>query len=630
MRIIHTKYSGMKPKIDAHLLSSVESQIASNCKLGRGGLHPFRAPSTIEQIDLTSAQSLFRYMVNDTAYWLVSVSALNFVPAPQANDPYERLYFSGENEARFLANDNLSDPPDLTTDYYKLGIPAPTAQHTVDCSGGGTTYYYYLYRFFNSYGDYGPNSPPALVDDWASGRITHEDIESAPADRAIVGIHLFRTNSDSAGVAEYQKVLTAYYFDTSTAYAPGEYVIYAGDLYECTSAHSAGAWNSAHFTAGEAVEDDDLTTVFDSATYYPPPDGLTGLIALDNGALVAVAGNMVCMSEPYKPWAWPPAYQKPLRYSPAGVGALGSNIAVATTGIPTIIYGQHPASMATEGLSDFARCNYPRTIDAWNGSVYFRTRAGMVAVNASGSVNVTDKLSMIDSDSWNDYAPLFGVFFDDKYFGFTASGGVIFDFAAQTVVTTTVRAHACCISAEDGALYMICDDEDAVNPDSPPASMPLCIKKWEGSTVNYLYYTWRGRLELLGYSTNPAYGLLILESGFYNAVVALMDLEALNAGIISGDIRGALRSRPLRSQTLRGDDLYRISGFSISGNVAYKVYADGELVSSKVLSEQKNIFSLEDGYLSRQLEIEISGYVPVLSDGIATSVEELMIDDSSE
>ena len=37
-------------------------------------------------------------------------------------------------------------------------------------------------------------------------------------------------------------------FSTGTSYAVGDIVTYEGVLYECTTTHSAGAWNSAHFT----------------------------------------------------------------------------------------------------------------------------------------------------------------------------------------------------------------------------------------------------------------------------------------------------------------------------------------------------------------------------------------------
>lgn len=38
-------------------------------------------------------------------------------------------------------------------------------------------------------------------------------------------------------------------FSASTNYAVGDYVIYNGNLYRCTVAHSAGDWNASHFTA---------------------------------------------------------------------------------------------------------------------------------------------------------------------------------------------------------------------------------------------------------------------------------------------------------------------------------------------------------------------------------------------
>lgn len=38
-------------------------------------------------------------------------------------------------------------------------------------------------------------------------------------------------------------------FSTTKSYAVGEYCFHLGTLYECTTAHTAGAWNAAHFTA---------------------------------------------------------------------------------------------------------------------------------------------------------------------------------------------------------------------------------------------------------------------------------------------------------------------------------------------------------------------------------------------
>lgn len=66
-------------------------------------------------------------------------------------------------------------------------------------------------------------------------------------------------------------------FSTSTGYAVGDYCIYEGDLYRCTTAHTAGAWNSGHFTkvtVGSELKTkygtlDTAETVLADGDYFP-------------------------------------------------------------------------------------------------------------------------------------------------------------------------------------------------------------------------------------------------------------------------------------------------------------------------------------------------------------------------
>lgn len=44
-------------------------------------------------------------------------------------------------------------------------------------------------------------------------------------------------------------------FSTSTTYLIGDMVYYNGVLYRCSTAHSAGTWNSSHFTATTVNEE---------------------------------------------------------------------------------------------------------------------------------------------------------------------------------------------------------------------------------------------------------------------------------------------------------------------------------------------------------------------------------------
>lgn len=51
------------------------------------------------------------------------------------------------------------------------------------------------------------------------------------------------------------------YFSTNKSYAIGDYTIYNDLLYKCTATHSAGAWNSSHFTEKTVFEDTNGTTI---------------------------------------------------------------------------------------------------------------------------------------------------------------------------------------------------------------------------------------------------------------------------------------------------------------------------------------------------------------------------------
>ena len=61
-------------------------------------------------------------------------------------------------------------------------------------------------------------------------------------------------------------------FSTSTAYAIGDYVTYNGNLYRCTTAHTAGAWNNSHFTV--VTVGDELEVKADKTSLAVPSDAV--------------------------------------------------------------------------------------------------------------------------------------------------------------------------------------------------------------------------------------------------------------------------------------------------------------------------------------------------------------------
>jgi hypothetical protein len=620
VHIAHKTYAGLRPALAAHLLADHEAQIAQNCNFSRGDLRSFRAPSLEQPLALGTIQSILQYEENGNIHWVESANDIDAIKNPVANDAYERLFFTGETEMRFFANDNISSPFDAATDYYKAGIPAPTAAPTVARVGGaGADYRAYFYIYVNAYGDVGANSALGSISDYSSGRMTVADIVSAPAGRAIDRIWVYRTNASGSEVGLFQFVCEAMFFDAAASYSQGDFVVYSGALYECTNAggHS-GAWNAANFTAGEAVADADLGAVFAYETYLPPPDGLKGLIVIANDICAGFYGNTLYISVPGKPYAYPVAYRKSFDYDIVGIAGYGSNIIVCTTGIPYRVFGQHSASMAVVPYSDFLPCSAKRTISTWQNAVYYSSTNGMARVNNTEALLISaeqpDAPPIIDKDSWQDtYVPTHGCFYQDLYFAFSASISFYIDFQRRFCVTLSPIAQAGYVSEQDGHFYLAIDQGGT-----------LYAQKWEGDSTNYLPFTWRSKLHLFDYKLNVAAGFLELDGDFYDTVSALIDLSTLNAVLFAGDIEGSVRDNTLRDVGLRGDALYALSGFKINANVSYKLYVNGALKHTFVSSSALSLFSFPAGYLTQKIELEIYGYVPVMRDAVATSFEEIM------
>jgi hypothetical protein len=624
MKIAHGPFAGMKPGLESHLLGANEAQLAVNCHFDRGDLRPLRAPLRVQTFTPLTIKSIYPYAVNSTVYWIATEEDCDYAKSPIRNDTYERLFFTGKTEPRFFANDNITAgglDPDV--DYIKLGIPKPTTAITVARVGAaGAIYRSYLYIFLNSYGQEGSNSPTDAISDYLSGRMTIDGIEDAPANCAIDRIWLYRTNS-SATSAEYQFVCEAFYFSTTRAFAVGEFCVYNHQLYECTTDHAAGAWNAANFTAGEQVPDSALGDVFYSEHYLVPPADLTALVQLSNGAMAGISGEMVCFSEPYEPHAWPMAYRRTCRFTPVALAPLGTDVMVATVGKPVRWYGQHPDSMAPYDIEEWLPCpvSYKRSISVYQGAVYWASTHGLAGVSLEAAGVAT--AGFINDDVWSNYAPLFGDFHAGEYIGFTADHGVIIDFKTGTVVKVGLNAHASCVSPVDGLFYLATDDPDAVSASTPAGVMPLALKLWEGDTTNFMFATWKSRLNLQNHQVNMGYCRVVLNEEALTAMASLVDLATLNAAIFAGDIGGAIGDGLVGEYIIGGDDMYDLQGFTLSTDVEIKFYGDRQLIHTEIVSGIESVFSLPADDEHTRHEIEISGYVPVSLLVMAPSIDEV-------
>jgi hypothetical protein len=608
-----------------YLLPQNAARLAQNCNVVSGALSAFKGLDHDESLSATSVKTLYQYEEGNTQHWVVSANELHFAKSPVSGDTYERVYFTGETEPRFFANDNISTPFAATTDYYKLGIPAPTVT-PVPSGGAGADYRAYVYSFVNSYGDEGPPSSVGAISDYSTGAcVVGISVAAPPTARAIDRIYLYRANSSASGTAEFQFALEATWFSAAVAYAVGDFVLYSNFLYKCTTIHPAGAWNAGHFTPGDDVANADLLNVYPKTNYDPPPSGMKGLISLPNGSFAGYSGNQLYLSEPGRPHAYPTDYVVAFDDDIVGISNEKLNITVVTSSFPYVVYGAHPSAMTKERHSTKLPGISSRGIVAGGVGVFYVSRQGIIFSGPGGFSNITEKLLKESDLAEFTPATLAAYWFDGKYFAFdsVSKTGFFIDMTTGRFVKLSIYAHAAHVTS-GGYFYFVVDDIENVDENNPPANMPLCVSKWEGDTSNYLTYTWQSKEFLLPVSVNFSVASVILDQAVIGEIQDSLDIETLNAATFAAGLTGSVGLYPVAGgHEIAGDEMIALGNLSLSETVSFKLYVDGTLFQYKNLSSFENTFRTSAEKTYKRFYFELQGIVPVKRVVLATSVDEL-------
>lgn len=217
----------------------------------------------------------------------------------------------------------------------------------------------YVYTYVNIYGEEGPPSPPATIDTTpilaVNVKVTMDAIGSyAP----IKEVRIYRTPTGST--------IASYFYSLSI------------------TDFSAGG---ATFTVQDATEAAALAEELASTYYYAPPADLVGIMALPNGILCAWRKNELWFSEAYKPWAWPPAYCKPLSHAIVGGIAQGAGAVITTVAVPYAVYGVSPDAMSASKLNVDQAGVSKWSIASADGAVVYASNDGLVVISgATGSL----------------------------------------------------------------------------------------------------------------------------------------------------------------------------------------------------------------------------------------------------
>lgn len=132
-----------------------------------------------------------------------------------------------------------------------------------------------------------------------------------------------------------------------------------------------------------SVSPEDVGIALESTDWLPSPTGLAGIEITPNGWFAAFKGNMLYMSEPYRPHAWP--YSIPFQSAVRGVRA-GQGVLVVTTADGVYaVNGSFPSSAQPVKLSLPQGGIAQRSMAMVDGGVAYASNDGIVVVEGTSA-----------------------------------------------------------------------------------------------------------------------------------------------------------------------------------------------------------------------------------------------------
>jgi hypothetical protein len=318
--------------------------------------------------------------------------------------------------------------------------------------------------------------------------------------------------------------------------------------------------NLATTTYADTTLNAALGDEIESTEYDPPPSDLKGLFKMANGCLGGFTPTEFCMSEPYLPHAWPVRYRIPFAGGIVSAGAFGNSVLV-TNGAdkPYLLTGADPGSMLREQFELGHACMSKRGTVDMGDAVVFPTPFGLV-VAGTGKTGLMTKDVVDPMDFASTFAPstLLGAKHGDNYIGFHTVNGTNKGFV---------------FNARTGDLSTIDTFATATYTDPGTGDLYLVVNgdivKFDGSATE-MEADWESKTFILGRATNFS--------------------------------RAQVRAE--------------------SYPVTFEVYADGRLVSSRLVTS-KTPFTLPGKFLSDEWRYRILSKNSVRTVAIANSVSEL-------
>jgi hypothetical protein len=583
-------FGPISPRTAERLLGENFGQTAANVRLLSGDIRPIREPGLITTA-MANKKAVYRAEHASLDKWRGWTMDVDVARLPLTEDVEPRYVWTGDGPPKITNFTNFDVPAaDLL-----LGIPNPTGKPVVVAAGGAaaTVSRVYVYTFFSQWGE---ESGPSPVSDLVSGKVdgtwTVSGMSAFPAP-----IPAGSYNTTGMKRRLYRSVGTQATFQLVAEDVPTTYVDTIPD---------------------SQIPGDELI----SAGWEPPPAGLFNIIALPNGALAGLLGNLLCQSEPYQFHAWPVEYQRGMNQTAVGLAAYGTTMVIGTTGAPYIGDGVEPASVTLERHDNIWPCLAKRSMISVGDGVVYATLSGLVYVGSAGPRVWTQPF--YTREEWIPLDPYTMVcaIAENKIFilytavGAPQSGMLCFQPLEPLAALTTLTLDCVELYSDprNGYLYVV-DAEGVKQYDSADgARLPFewLSREFELATpCNF----GAARVEFVSEITAADAAALI--AAYAQAVLAMGPKIANGVSAINGRFGG------INTVTINGYAPKLTDVLDAQKSVTFTLYSKGVMKFSKTLFEDTGVFRMPSGYLSDAWSFKVNGQVRIKNVKIAETPDGL-------
>jgi hypothetical protein len=423
-------FAGTKPLIPVERLPVEYAASASGCDFYDGELNARQTNKSIAATLVSGVvQSIFWY---ERAHWFSFNGDVDCVKSTIAQDDYSRIYYTGEGAPKVTANDiavGVTSP----NAGFDLGVPAPTNSISLtipapvdvdpDDFGDDETRFYVM-TYVTSYGEEGSPSPVSL-----------EITLTSPDDVVTLGLQVPVANTHN--ITRKRIYRTASSAGTVDMFFVAEVDIAVTEL-------------------EDTLKEVELGYPLATVDFDVPPANMIGLTSMAGGFLAGFAGNEVCFSKPYLPYAYPESYRGVTEQNIVAIAATDSALVVLTEGFPYLFSGISPDAMVPRKLELRLGCQSKRSVVDMGDQVIYASKQGLVAVSSNGVKLLTQE--SLSKKQWLAFQPdtIHGYAFDQYYVGFYGdSAGFIYDLKTDSFMALDFYASAGYSDPLEDALYLV-------------------------------------------------------------------------------------------------------------------------------------------------------------------------------